>query len=163
MIPPNVSNHASFLELLPSGELLMAWFSGLAEGANNCSIVLARLPPGGSQWSKAEVVSWRVDYSNQNPVLFLDGQTAALHLFHSQQPASSVERERDGARSEEKAHIWTLVSADGRGLRWTEPALLFEKDGSFDRNRIILSLNGSWIYPVYYAGMIDNMNLVQVV
>ena len=39
MIPPYKSNHASFLELLPSGELVMAWFSGTAEGANNCSLL----------------------------------------------------------------------------------------------------------------------------
>ncbi len=59
MIPPYQSNHASFLELLPSGDLVMAWFSGTAEGANNCSIVVARLPSGSDQWSKALLVSRR--------------------------------------------------------------------------------------------------------
>ena len=72
MIPPAAANHASFLELLPDGELLLAWFAGTAEGANNCSIVLARLPGNGTQWSAASLISRRDGYSNQNPVLFLD-------------------------------------------------------------------------------------------
>ena len=153
MIPPFAANHASFIELLPSGELLMAWFSGTAEGANNCSIVLASLPARGMQWSKAALVSRREGYSNQNPVLFLDSTDNVLYLFHSQQPASSNSSLGVGS-AEAKAHIWFLQSSDGEGLNWTAPVLLFDKDGSFDRNRIILSLAGSWIYPIYYAGTI---------
>jgi predicted neuraminidase len=87
MIPPYKTNHASFLELLPSGELVMAWFSGTAEGANNCSIVLARLPSRSQQWSKANLTARRNGYSNQNPVLFYDNTTGVLYLYHSQQIA----------------------------------------------------------------------------
>ena len=94
MIPPNISNHASFLEQLSSGDFVMAWFSGVKEGASNCSIAIARLAANGSQWSRGEVVSWRVGYSNQNPVLFQDTTTGILHLFHSQQPASSAVKQQ---------------------------------------------------------------------
>ena len=150
MIPPYKSNHASFLELLPSGELLMAWFSGKAEGANNCSIVLARLPANSMHWSKASLISRREGYSNQNPVLFFDVGSNSLYLFHSQQPAE------DSAgtfltSAEAKAHIWMLHSEDGSGMTWTAPQLVFGRDGSFDRNRIILSLTNEWIYPIYFA------------
>lgn len=72
----------------------MAWFSGLEEGASNCSIAIARLTVNSSQWSPGRVVSWRVGYSNQNPVLFEDRTTGVLHLFHSQQPASGVMRQQ---------------------------------------------------------------------
>ena len=151
MIPPDKSNHASFLEELATGDLLMAWFSGVAEGANQCSIVLARLPKGSVQWSKAALVSRRDGYSNQNPVLYHDKQKGELYLFHSQQPASS----QIGVgllSSEEKAHIWMLQSVGDSGMNWTAPKLVFGRDGSFDRNRIILSLTNDWIYPIYYAG-----------
>ena len=94
MIPPNISNHASFLEQLSSGDFVMAWFSGVKEGASNCSIAIARLTANGSQWSRGEVVSWRVGYSNQNPVLFQDTTTGILHLFHSQQPASGAVKQQ---------------------------------------------------------------------
>lgn len=178
MIPPAVANHASFLELLPDGELLLAWFAGTAEGANNCSIVLASLPPKSTQWSEASLISRREGYSNQNPVLFLDptGQVRkggrkrgkkmevgsqlvctlplsvphsllqVVYLFHSQQPASS-----NLSSAEADANIWMLQSFD-RGLNWTKPQDLFTKKGSFDRNRIIYSLSGDWIFPIYYAG-----------
>lgn len=151
MIPPYRSNHASFLEVLPTGDLLMAWFSGVAEGANQCSIVLARLPKGSAQWSKAVLVSRRDGYSNQNPVLYYNRQKAGLYLFHSQQPASGQFR-AELLNSEEKAHIWMLQSVGGTGMNWTAPKLVFGKNGSFDRNRIILSLENDWIYPIYYAG-----------
>jgi len=89
MIPPNKSNHASFLEQLSSGDFVMAWFSGVKEGASNCSVAVALLTFNSSQWSPGRVVSWREGYSDQNPVLFQDNLTGILHLFHSQQPASS--------------------------------------------------------------------------
>ena len=142
MIPPNVSNHASFLEILPSGGVAMAWFSGVAEGASNCSIVVTTLLEGSSLWPKAAPVSWRVGFSNQNPVLFQDSKRGTLFLFHSQQPASG---------GEELAHIWLLNSTD-EGITWSTPTLLFNDNGIFDRNRIIPSLNGGWVYPAYYSG-----------
>jgi predicted neuraminidase len=89
MVPPAAANHASFLELLPHGDLVLAWFSGTAEGADNCSIVMAYLHSGSEQWSNASLVSRRPGYSNQNPVLFLDPTGQVLYLFHSQQPATS--------------------------------------------------------------------------
>ena len=91
MIPPNKANHASFLELLPTGDLLIAWFSGTKEGQNDVSIYTARLPLGTDQWSNASLVSRRDGYSNQNPVLFYDPTTKILNLWHSQQPAGEGE------------------------------------------------------------------------
>ena len=67
LVPPAASNHASFLELLPNDDLALAWFSGSAEGADNCSIVLALLPNGSLQWSRASLVSQRPGYSNRTP------------------------------------------------------------------------------------------------
>ncbi|KAL5473018.1 hypothetical protein EMCRGX_G027458 [Ephydatia muelleri] len=141
MIPPNISNHASFLEILPSGDLILAWFSGDGEGTSNCSIVVTKLLEGSELWPEAIAVSWRVGFSNQNPVLFRDSKSGLLYLFHSQQPASG---------GEELAHIWMLYSAD-EGVTWSTPTLLFSENGIFDRNRIILSLTGSWVYPMYYS------------
>lgn len=79
MIPPFESNHASQCLELPSGETLIAWFSGTAEGQSDVAIVLARMPPGGAQFSSAAVVSQRDGYSNQNPVLFCASPRALHH------------------------------------------------------------------------------------
>ena len=143
MIPPNKANHASFLELLPTGDLLIAWFSGTKEGQNDVSIYIARLPLGTDQWSNASLVSRWDGYSNQNPVLFYDPTTKILNLWHSQQPAGEGETD---------AKVWHLQSMDGQGMNWTKPKDLLTTSGSFDRNRVILSLDGGLILPIYYAG-----------
>lgn len=90
MIPPFASNHASFIEPLPNGDLVMAWFSGTSEGESNVAIVFSHLKNNSDQWSKAQVVSQRKGYSNQNPVLFHDNKTDVLYLFHSQQEAKTA-------------------------------------------------------------------------
>ena len=147
MVPPFAANHASFLELLPNGDMLLAWFSGKQEGYSGVAIVLSRLKSGSDQWSNATVVSQRDGYSNQNPVIFYDSKGKMVHLFHSQQPGDTEAL----PKSEEKAKIWTLNSTD-LGVTWSKPYELFSKDGSFDRNRMVLRLNGQWILPMYYAG-----------
>ena len=155
MIPPFQSNHASFLELLPNGDLLLAWFSGTKEGENGVAIVISRLPNGTDQWSKAGVVSRRDGYSNQNPVLFYDNRTKITHLFHSQQPAAKFSSQVAPTRvsAEYDAKIWTLNSTD-MGSTWSPPYKQFSKDGSFDRNRVVRRLDGDWMLPMYYAGAI---------
>jgi predicted neuraminidase len=42
-------------------------------------------------------------------------------------------------------------SVDGRGLNWTDEVEVFTKAGSFDRNRLITSLSGDWLFPMYFA------------
>jgi len=39
--PPNKDNHASNLEFLPNGDLNLAWFNGIGEGEDLCSIAFA--------------------------------------------------------------------------------------------------------------------------
>jgi predicted neuraminidase len=157
MIPPYRSNHASFLELISSnGILVMAWFSGSSEGADKCSIVGANLLPNSTQWSNATLISQKKGYSNQNPVLFFDETTGSFHLFHTQQKASdsSVHDFTAGVGSkEDTSHIWHWLSTDGKGEVWGGAAEVFSQDGSFDRNRILVSMDG-YIYPIYYAGML---------
>jgi len=157
MIPPYHSNHASFLERNPNnGALFMAWFSGTAEGADKCSIVVAHLPLNSTQWTKATLVSQQEGYSNQNPVLFYDTLISNLRLFHSHQKATVHGKSAgDGkAESDEStSQIWTCQSEDQLGSMWTEPKELLKEEGSFDRNRIIQSLQpNTLIFPIYYAG-----------
>ena len=39
MIPPFKSNHASFIQQCPNGDLVMAWFSGSKEGTSGVRLV----------------------------------------------------------------------------------------------------------------------------
>jgi predicted neuraminidase len=142
LIPPFKSNHAATIEQLPDGTLTLAWFSGAAEEANDCSIVFASLPPNGTAWSAARNVSGRWGYSNQNPVLFFDTFKRVLHLFHSQAPAKS---------GESTAQIWHLASPDS-GAHFSAPAAFFTEPGDFPRNRIVPRKDGSVLFPYYSQG-----------
>ena len=53
---------------------------------------------------------------------------------------------------EDRAKIWHSVSRDVEAKEWGPPVLLFDKDGSYDRNRILLSLESAWLFPIYYSG-----------
>ncbi|XP_061179561.1 uncharacterized protein LOC133188197 [Saccostrea echinata] len=152
MMPPFASNHASFIEPLPNGDLVMAWFSGISEGMSNVAIVFSQLKNNSNQWSKAQVVSQRKGYSNQNPVFFYDNKTDALYLFHTQQEAKKSQL---GTRSEESAEIWVLSAlnvTNSSNIRFSPPRVMFKHKGSFDRNRVVVSLRNTWLYPIYYAG-----------
>ena len=145
MAPPFAANHASSIEQLPDGALLLAWFSGAAEEAPGCAIVVARLAAGSAQWSAPRVVSQRAGYSNQNPVLFYDAQSRTVQLFHTQLAANAGE----GLDT-----LWRLESAD-LGESWSAPApfldLTASKQGVFDRNRIIPRADGGLLFPCYFT------------
>ena len=137
MVPPFASNHAATLEILPDG-LALAWFSGTAEEANNCSIVYSFLPSGSNQWVEPIVVALQSGYSNQNPVLFYDHKDGLIHLYYSQIKAEA---------GEDKAEIWyTLGTFDGRS--WGPLFPWYTVPGSFTRNRIVPTRNGL-LFPVY--------------
>jgi predicted neuraminidase len=101
--PPKTGNHAPFIEqMTPSDTLAIAWFSG-GEQEPNCSIAVSLLELGSQQFTAGVIVSERVNYSNQNPVLFWDNQTQILHLYHTQQL---------GHLKENYAEMWHLYSKD---------------------------------------------------
>jgi predicted neuraminidase len=101
--PPQKSNHASSIEqMTPSGTLAVAWFTG-GEGQPNCSIAVSLLEVGSQQFTAGIIASERVNYSNQNPVLYWDNETQILHLYHSSEL---------GHTSESISEIWHLQSKD---------------------------------------------------
>ena len=98
----------------------------------------------GSRWSEAATVSQRDGYSNQNAVLFA-GNDSLLHLFHSQQ---------GGGQGEKEATVWHLSAAlgsDGRAAKFSAPRMPFPAPGTFDKNRVVPRLDGSWLLPLYDA------------
>lgn len=145
--PPFKSSHASMVEQTADGRLHMGWFSGSAEGQDGVAIVYSQLDTSnaknGSTWSSAKVLSQRAGYSNQNAVLYAEDKSSTLHVFHSQQGA---------AKGESAATVWHLsgpVAADGTTSTFTKPKMVFTKPGSFNKNRVVERLDGSWLVPIY--------------
>lgn len=79
------SNHCASLEMLPSGALALAWFSGYREGWDRTGPVIAYLEAGATRWSDPIILSRTQGFSSQNPVLFYDEGT--LWAFHTRQPS----------------------------------------------------------------------------
>ena len=154
MPPPFESNHASMVEQTASGRLHMAWFSGSHEGQDGVAIVHSWLSTTGSAvgsvWSNATTLSERKGYSNQNAVVFSDDNASLLHIFHSQQGAG---------KGESAATVWHLQSpldAAGRATNFSKPHCVLDKPGSFDKNRVVPLLDGSWLLPIYEQGRNPN-------
>ncbi len=117
--PPKPGDHASFIEeITPSGTLAVTYFTG-GIGNPNCSIVVSFLELGSEKFTAGVIASERVNYSNQNPLLFWDHETQILHLYHTQQFAHSTEY---------TAEIWHVHSND-RG-EYTLQIYLFKKSNS---------------------------------
>ncbi|KAI6382215.1 hypothetical protein MCOR25_000804 [Pyricularia grisea] len=138
--------HASNLLLLPSGELLCAWFGGSMEGISDIYIWLSRLAPGANEWTTPMQVSEDPARSEQNPVLFLDERSGNLWCIYTAQ--------EHGAQN--KCLVRRRISTD-LGKTWGEPAELFPDRGIFVRQPIIVlnDKNGPgkdvWVLPVFHC------------
>jgi len=101
--PPRTGNHASFIEeILSTDTLAIAWFTG-GEATPNCSIAVSLLHNNSHQFTPGIIVSQRMNYSNQNPVLYWNKNTQKLDLYHSSQL---------GNAGETNSQIWHLESKD---------------------------------------------------
>lgn len=134
---PTIQSHASNLLLLPSGDLLCAWFGGSQEGIPDISIYVSRLPSGNDTWSPAEKLSHDNTRSEQNPVLFRTPAGALWLLYTSQ----------DGG-NQETAIIQKRVSNDD-GLTWGPVETLFGDAGIFIRQPVVVLRGGAWVVPIF--------------
>jgi predicted neuraminidase len=141
-VPPFISNHASFIEYVQgSGSLITAWFSGTGEGQSGVAIVTSILPANGTKWTNATVISQKIGYSSQNPVLICNASNE-IYAFHTQFPAG---------QGEATSIFYTLNSVDG-GKTFSTPTPIFTPQTQiWDRNRILPTLSGGWLFPLYMS------------
>eukprot|EP01013_Petalomonas_cantuscygni_P016383 TRINITY_DN3337_c0_g1_i1.p1 TRINITY_DN3337_c0_g1~~TRINITY_DN3337_c0_g1_i1.p1 ORF type:complete len:402 (+),score=63.27 TRINITY_DN3337_c0_g1_i1:74-1279(+) len=125
VVPPEGSNHASTIQTLPDGSVLLAWFTG-GEGHPNCSIAFSRLLAHSDAWPEGRVVSERIGYSNQNPVLFYDSPRRTLRLFHaSRLPAG------------EYTSVLMSLHSEDFGQTWSRPLTFYDVPGAFTKNTVV--------------------------
>lgn len=133
---PVVQNHAAFIDFLPDGRLVCAWFGGEIEGASDISIYGSILEDGA--WGPASLLSDDPARSEQNPVIF--SHAGGLRLFHTAQPHGNQDecllRERD-------------LTVSGSTLTSGEPRQLDLPLGSFVRGRVIVRDDGAWMLPLF--------------
>jgi predicted neuraminidase len=126
---PRTGNHAaSIVEITSGGILAVAWFTG-GEGLPNCSIAVSLLELDGQQFTAGVIVSERINYANQNPVLFWDNQTQLLHLYHTSYSA---------IHDEIPSGMWHLYSRD-RGKYTLQIYILKQVNLTFVRCNMVNS------------------------
>jgi predicted neuraminidase len=136
---PMVQNHAAFIERLDDGTLACFWFGGTLEGKSDISIYGSTLAPGAEHWSDAIQLSDDPDRSEQNPVLWRNGQ-GQWQLFHTAQPAGNQDECLLRARPIEIA---------GAKLGGGAPREIDLPLGSFIRGRFARRKDGAWMMPVF--------------
>lgn len=142
MIPPGSYNtaHAPALLELENGDMLCAWFAGSFEGSKDISIVCARLNNGSTSWEEPIKVSNDSERSEQNPSLFI-GPDKAIWLVYTAQ----MDR-MEGKYNMQFTSIIRCQKSFDNGYTWSEPELLFSREGSFCRQPIQVLENGRWIF-----------------
>lgn len=140
MLPsPCPQNHASNLLPLPNGDVLCAWFGGTQEGVADISIYCSRLEKGSERWSEPMKLSDDASRSEQNPVLFLDGDNVLWLMYTAQKSGN-----------QDSAIVRYRQSMD-MGHHWGEIKTLFDQAGTFIRQPVVVLNNGDWILPVFYC------------
>ncbi|RJP27050.1 MAG: hypothetical protein C4527_14105 [Candidatus Omnitrophota bacterium] len=130
--------HASTLESLPNGDLLVAWYAGTREKASDVAVLYSRFRSHMPTWTTPEVLVYSPTHSQGNPVLYLDVQNR-LWLFFV-----TMYGDND----------WTTCKiryrcSDDNGWTWGSPYVLREEWGWMPRCRPLPLKNGEIVLPLY--------------
>ncbi|MFB9949138.1 exo-alpha-sialidase [Rhizobium puerariae] len=136
---PTIQNHAAFLASLSDGSLACAWFGGTLEGKSDISIHLSRLAPNAGRWSPASRVSDDPDHSEQNPVLWINGN-GELTLFHTSQVSGNQEGSVVKVR---------LLHQDGEAMGAGDARTLPLDRGTFVRAPVVRRADGALLLPLF--------------
>lgn len=134
-----IQNHAANLLVLDNGDLLCTWFAGTQEGIPDIHIYMSRLKKGESSWSKAVKVSDDPTRSEQNPVLFKAPDEKIWLLYTAQKSGN-----------QDTAIVRYRISEDN-GHSFGPIKTLFDQEGTFIRQPIVVLDNGEWLLPVFYC------------
>lgn len=137
-LPSDVpQTHAANLMPLADGDLGCVWFAGTQEGLPDVSIWFSRLKAGADTWSAPQKLSDDPTRSEQNPVLF-PAPDGRLFLFYTAQLFGN----------QDTSIVRCRISHDN-GRSWGPIAPLFEEEGVFVRQPVIVLDNGDWLLPVF--------------
>lgn len=152
---PYRSCHAADLLELPNKDILCCWFAGSDEGNADISIVLSRLNADSSVFTSPVKISDDVTRSEQNPSLFL-APDGAIWLMYTAQTAITPELKK-GFNLQYTAEIRRKISKDG-GYTWGETETIFQRPGSFCRQKIQILSSGRWIFGNWICFCDDSRN-----
>ena len=140
LIPtPCTSNHAANLLELPDGSILCTWFAGSMEGSSDISIYLSHYKDG--RWGTAQKMSRDPSRSEQNPVLFLNGERE-LWLYYTAQ-----------LKTDQGTSVVRIRKSFDNGESWSDETDLFSAPGTFVRQTPIVNPEGALLLPVFHSNI----------
>lgn len=134
------TSHAPALLELNNGDMLCSWFAGSFEGNSDISIVLSRLNKNEDYWQEPIKISIDSERSEQNPSFFMPNDNEIWLVYTAQ--LDRVE----GKDNMQFTSIIKYQKSFDNGKSWSEPQVLFSKEGSFCRQPIQILSNGRWIF-----------------
>ena len=132
--------HAPALLALANGDVLCCWFAGSFEGAPDVSIICSLLKKNSGKFTEPVQISKDPERSEQNPSLF-NGPDGAVWCMYTAQKARTEGKDNMQYTSQ----VRLQKSFDG-GLTWSDYTTVFEKEGTFARQPIVVLKNGRWIF-----------------
>jgi predicted neuraminidase len=136
---PCVQSHAANLMVLANGDLGCVWFGGTQEGLADISVWFSRLPRGKSEWTDPVRLSDDATRSEQNPILF-PAPDGRLWLIHTAQKSGN----------QDTALVRYRISEDN-GRTWGPTGQLFDAQGVFVRQPVVVLDNGDWLLGVFHC------------
>jgi predicted neuraminidase len=131
-----LSCHASSIAALPNGDLLVAFYAGSVEKAEDVSIFLSLYSSAKDIWQSPQIVMDIPEKSLGNPVLFL-APNGILWLFFLVMEGNKW--------SECSLHY---IQSIDHGTSWEEPQIFQETPGWTVRNNLIVLQDGAILFPL---------------
>ena len=142
------SNHASCIESMPNGDLLVTWFGGSKEGLPDVALWQSRRKAGENTWSAPSVLMDEPELAEGNSVLFTDPD-GKVWLFY-------MLKYGEGWAEWDKSHMM-LMTSDDSGETWTEPRQITTEFGFMVRSNALALPDGKILLPVYHENPMQSL------
>jgi sulfatase modifying factor 1 len=134
-------NHYTTVCCCPNGDVLLVWYSTVAEEGRECSQAVSRLRAGSDRWEPASVFFHVPDCNSHAPVLLSDGRR--LYHFFTQSFAGWDDAADCMRSSEDNGATWSdprIILTREDPLRMSQPCSAFvAKDG-----KLVLAADGDF-------------------
>ena len=130
--------HPSCIAALDNGDLLLVYYGGEGEYANDTAIFLSRLKAGGNQWTAPRRIAKDPLRSLGNGVVWQDPK-GRVWLFYVVRFGETWGSSR----------IAVKVS-DDRGETWSDSSMLVLEEGWMVRGKPIVLASGKYLLPIYH-------------
>jgi BNR repeat-like domain len=159
--PAGRVNHGPGLAELPSGEMLLCWYSGRSEAGTDVRILCSRgADRGAGGWAPPEVAvesgdraagAQAANKSLCNVVLFADARHDRLWMIHGVIQRWDIPVLGNLCRSWRCGRVDVRLSADG-GRSWSAAARLDDRAGALPRAGVLTHPGLGGLLPLYLEG-----------